>query len=59
MKTIYIDVSNLMGARGITGIQRVVINVAVRLAKLANEERTFRLSLLSYKSGFEFFVCAG
>ena len=57
MKTIYIDVSNLMGARGITGIQRVVINVAVRLAKLANEERTFRLSLLSYKSGFEFFVC--
>ena len=57
MKTIYIDISNLIGVRGITGIQRVVINIATRLAELASKRGEFGLALLSYKSDYDFYVC--
>lgn len=57
MKTIYTDISNLIAFQGITGIQRVVINITTRLAALANEEGKFRLALLAYKGDYDFYVC--
>ena len=57
MKTIYMDVTNLIGFRGVTGIQRVVIGFATRLATREFGEGRFKLALLSHNRDFNFSIC--
>ena len=56
MKTIYMDITNLMGFPFMTGIQRVVSEIAIRLMVRQKTEE-FRLVLLRHNRDYNFSVC--
>ena len=57
MKTIYMDVTSLLNFNGITGIQRVVIEVALRLAAKENG-KNYKLVLLGHNRDYNFSICS-
>lgn len=56
MKTIYMDISNYLGFPHLTGIQRVVSQIAMRLI-VGQEEGDYRLVLLRHNRDFSFSIC--
>lgn len=55
MKTIYMDITCLLNARVLTGIQRVVIEIASRLAQRQGE--AYKLVLLRHNRDYSFTIC--
>lgn len=56
MKTVYMDITNLMGFPFMTGIQRVVSEIAMRFI-VRQKTDGFRLVLLRHNRDYDFSVC--